>query len=277
MADSKNTYTMKGRLTASGSGWVLLEVPNDIGNGCFKAMTEIGIEQPTRDSTGRYHAHISVMRPEELEPIGGAAAVTAIGQTFGFNVGPLRELVNPAGWPEVSRVWFLEAYSPDLMKLRRSLGLGEPKYPFHITVAIRKRGALDKRASLIHFEKQAGRSVVIRESEIHGKGLFAHQDFEPGDVIFPQFMTRMSARGELPVQWEQSEAARYTNHRNRSNAEVEIGATHVSLIATQPISRGEEITVDYARTHLLHPQAYYYTYHGRHYRGEAPSSRTSVS
>lgn len=151
MSDTLPSYAMKGRLVLSSSGWFLLEVPNAIGNGCFQALHEPGIEQPISSATGKYNAHISVIRPEEVEQLGGPDKVKDRGKMFGFTVGGLREIPSPGGWAEVSKVWALEAKSPELMQLRRSLGLGDPKYPFHITVAIRKKNSLRKSASLIHF------------------------------------------------------------------------------------------------------------------------------
>jgi len=142
-------YSLQGRLVLSSSGWYLLEVPNDLGNGLFKALNESDVEQPTTHSEV-YNAHVSIIRPEELEEIGGPSKVTQRGQAFSFNIGPVREIKSPAGWSKVSKVWAADITSPALMALRRNLGLGPPNFPFHLTVAVRKRKVRKKAASVIY-------------------------------------------------------------------------------------------------------------------------------
>lgn len=138
------SYSLTGELYLSKSGWLLLAVPNDIGRGSFKALNEPGIELPA-DPGGQYNAHISVMRPEEIEQIGGADVVTERGKEFGYALGHLHEF-EPEGWEEVEKCWAIEVHSPDLEKLRKSYGLSalprDGKHKFHITVAIRRRRVL---------------------------------------------------------------------------------------------------------------------------------------
>lgn len=152
------SYELRGRLVVTPKNWVLLEVPNAIGNGAFQALHVPGAEQPTSSRNGRYNAHISAMRPDELATIGGAAALKERGEQFGFTLGPVRTIANPAGWPEVSKCWVIEARSTPLMQLRRAYGLGEPTYPFHITFAVLKRR---KKAS-VWRHPVLGKQAVIR-------------------------------------------------------------------------------------------------------------------
>lgn len=146
-AAAESTYGLVGRLYASKSGWVLLSVPNAIARGLFDALGEPGIELPLKD--GILNAHISVMRPDELEGIGGVNAITERGHEFTYQLGPVKT-VNPAGWNGVSRVWFVEIRSPDLSALRRSYGLSSmpmrngEELPFHLTFAIRKTKVLQE-------------------------------------------------------------------------------------------------------------------------------------
>lgn len=147
-APAEVSYSMTGRLFLSESGWLLLSVPNAFVRGAFDALDEPGIELPRRDMDdpdSQLRAHISVMRPEEIEKIpGGADAITERGKTFGYTPGRLRS-VKPDGWDGISRVWFIEARSPDLEKLRKTYGLSpQPKHPFHITVAVRKTKVLQE-------------------------------------------------------------------------------------------------------------------------------------
>lgn len=273
MAEPQTTYAMKGRLTLSRSGWVLLEVPNAIGNGAFQSLSEHGIEQPISETTGRYNAHVSVIRPEEVAAIGGPDKIKARGQTIGFNIGQVREIANPGGWPEVSKVWVIEVRSPELMKLRRSLGLGDPKYPFHITFAIRKRNALAKAASIVHFGEKSAGSTVIRPSEIEGQGLFAARPFHAGDVIDAQFMRRSSG-DDGRDRWEQSEQSRFTNHSDDANCELVRDGDTVRFIANRDIASGEELTGDYESCQSVLGDDFDFTYRGKPYQGESSTVTT---
>lgn len=138
------SYGLRGRLYLSESGWLMLAVPNSIVRGCFDALHEQGVELPL-DSDGKLNAHISVMRPEELESLGGGDKITERGQAFSYTLGKL-QIVEPSGWREYSRVWFIEVKSPELERLRKSYGLprvpNDGQHEFHITVARRKKNVL---------------------------------------------------------------------------------------------------------------------------------------
>lgn len=146
-ADStpERSYSLTGRLFLSKSGWVLLSVPNAIGRGAFKAINEPGIELPVDEDEGQYNAHISILRPEEVEQIGGPGRISERGKEFSYSLGNIREF-EPSGWKEMERCWAIEVHSPDLEKLRKSYGLspipGDGKLKYHITVAVRRRKVL---------------------------------------------------------------------------------------------------------------------------------------
>lgn len=135
------SYGLAGRLICSKSGWGLLEVPNALIRGAFDALHEVGAELPPSHGKN-LRAHISVLRPEELEQIGGKDKVDEWGHTFRYTLGPVRE-VQPEGWDEMSNVWFIEIRSPELEKLRKSYGLSAtPKngeFQFHATIAVRRK------------------------------------------------------------------------------------------------------------------------------------------
>ena len=145
--DAEAVYALTGRLYASQSGWILLSVPNNVVRGLFDAMQEPGISLPPGSNGGPFNAHISVMRSEEVEQIGGADKITERGHFFSYQLGQLKS-VTPLGWDDVSKVWFVEVKSPELQALRKSYGL--PALPnrngtelqFHITVAVRKKNVL---------------------------------------------------------------------------------------------------------------------------------------
>lgn len=133
---------MRGRLVLSQTGWLLLEVPNPVGRGVFAALDAPGIELPVNDVTGKYQAHISVMTPEEVQQVGGSAAIGERGRDFSYTLGKVESFV-PASWQDMSRCWAISVRSVELEKLRKTYGLSpRPKYPFHITCAVRRKYVL---------------------------------------------------------------------------------------------------------------------------------------
>lgn len=147
-ADDTAPAKLSGRLILSDSGWLLLEVPNALVRGAFAALAVPGIELPPRKSgSSTLRAHISVMNAEEVAAIPGR--INEIGKSYSYQIGSLRE-VRPMGWPEMERAWFLRVESPQLKELRKSYGLspvpmaGRNEKPFHITIAVRRRGVLSR-------------------------------------------------------------------------------------------------------------------------------------
>jgi predicted double-glycine peptidase len=136
-------HSLSGRLYLSSSGWLLLDVPNALVRGTFDALHESGAELPPRKHGGNLNAHVSVMTKDEVQRI-GADKISERGHQFRFTLGPLKE-VEPAGWDEMSRCWFIEISSPELKNLRKSYGLSplpHGDHPFHVTVAVRRKHVL---------------------------------------------------------------------------------------------------------------------------------------
>ena len=149
-ADATPAYNLAGTLYLSPSGYVLLQVPNALVRGTFAAMHEAGAELPPSGPDGKMNAHITVFHPEDLEAIGGPDKVTERGKQFRYSIGRLME-VEPDGWADMAKVWFLKVHSPELQALRRSYGLSslpkDGKYDFHITVAVRRKKVLGRNDS----------------------------------------------------------------------------------------------------------------------------------
>jgi len=142
--DAVKTDALSGRLYFSSSGWLLLSVPNALGQGAFDALDEPGVELPTSGSTGRYNAHITVFRPEEIVQIGGPDRITERGHSYNYSLGPVVE-IQPKNWDGVSKVWAIQVDSQDLKALRKSYGLSplpNGDHEFHITFATRKTNVL---------------------------------------------------------------------------------------------------------------------------------------
>jgi hypothetical protein len=233
IANGELAYDLEGKLYLSESGYLLLSVPNAIGQGAFDALNVHGAELPT--SNGRYNAHITVMRPEEIATIpGGGNAISERGHTFTYTTGPVRTFVpsyRTGNWVDVSRVWIIEIRSPDLERLRKSYGLSPlPKnneYRFHVTFALRRSKILQENekskaaVSLIHspeefqrraaaaFQtgspesapaaeqatraKEAGNPYAIQKSGIHGDGVFAGRSLEEGFDLGPALIEERKA------------------------------------------------------------------------------------
>jgi len=145
--DRELVYNLSGRLHLSSSGWLMLSVPNALVRGIFSAMSEPGIELPPDGPDGNLNAHISVMRPSDIDLVGGPDALTERGKQYTYTLGRIYA-VEPEGWPEMSKVWYVQVHSPELQQLRRSYGLSslpnDGKYDFHVTVAVRRKKVLGR-------------------------------------------------------------------------------------------------------------------------------------
>jgi 8-oxo-dGTP pyrophosphatase MutT (NUDIX family) len=154
---------LSGRLYLAKSGWLLLSVPNALVRGVYDAMSVPGAELPRAGLMNvpnvdgeLLNAHISVMNADEVAAI-GADKITERGHSFGYSLGPLKELDvrNVAG---ISKVWAITITSPALADLRKSYGLSPlPKgdQPFHITVAVRRKGVLQDNGIAKGYETPA--------------------------------------------------------------------------------------------------------------------------
>jgi len=83
--------------------------------------------------------------------------------------------------------------------------------------------------------------LAVRNSSIHGKGIFVSAPVLPGEIIAPARLNGM-----------RTQAGRYTNHSKMPNAVfVKEDNGDIYLVASQPIAgcqgggNGEEVTVDY--------------------------------
>jgi hypothetical protein len=133
---------LHGRLFVSASGWGLLSVPNALVRGLFDAVNEPGAELPLRD--GKLNAHISVFTDKEVEKLGGPSRISERGHPFSYQLGPIMA-VDPKGWAEMSKAWFVRVSSPELKALRKSYGLDplpNGDHEFHITIGVRRKNVL---------------------------------------------------------------------------------------------------------------------------------------
>ncbi len=178
--DAELTHSLAGRLYLSASGWLMLSVPNALARGALAALDEAGAELPLH-SDGTFNAHISVMRPEEIEQIGGPDKISERGKAFHYTLGPVKTVV-PKTWDGVSRVWYITVYSPELRELRRSYGLSaQPNsdWDFHVTIGRRRTGVLHENSvSKVADAVPGGLADEVPRSEFDPKSLEAGKKVE---------------------------------------------------------------------------------------------------
>jgi len=82
------------------------------------------------------------------------------------------------------------------------------------------------------------------KSEVAGQGVFAGKDYEPGDRIG----IAMTDGGEDEFSakiWNLTELARYCNHQNKNNVDIEKDGDRFHLVAIEPIEQDEELFSNY--------------------------------
>lgn len=217
-AEPETVHALAGELYLSKSGWIMLNVPNSLVRGAFDALNEPGAELPTK-SNGKLIAHISVIRPEEIEQIGGADKITERGHQFHYTLGPVKE-VKPAGWSGVSKVWFIEVKSKSLQDLRKSYGLTplpkENKFNFHITIGIRKKKVLQHN----DVAKAAGAGELIKGFVI---GDLFSKDKEPEPEIDVNKQDPLIKRiRSLPTQLPSLKRRKHTSVLSKTAEDIDV-------------------------------------------------------
>ena len=126
--------------------WAYLKVHKGLPEAAHQALVDQGVEcEPQFDLP-----HISVLRRWEAKQLMDKygkkwKAICGQGRKFPFSLQNAMVDLNPEGWEDMDRVWFLEAKSPELRAHRKSLGFEDlprgddtgKEFQFHITVAVR--------------------------------------------------------------------------------------------------------------------------------------------
>ena len=95
-----------------------------------------GFEDPPYFGPGLHGAHISVISAQEAIDHDLLGKISQVGSAVYFKIGT-EEIVNPPSQPD-SEFYILTVESPYLDLLRKEHGLLKSKYPFHITVGVKK-------------------------------------------------------------------------------------------------------------------------------------------
>lgn len=95
-----------------------------------------------------------------------------------------------------------------------------------------------------HLKLASDDNWYVAKSNIQGQGVFAGKDYNVGDVID----VAMHADGEDEFGakiWNLTTLARYCNHQNSNNVEIQKDGDVFNLVAKNPIERDEELVSDY--------------------------------
>ena len=101
--------------------------------------------------------------------------------------------------------------------------------------------------------------IVVKESKIHGKGVFANRDFEKGEIVIRYKLKQLTRKEfeDLPKSekhftsfqegkyWLFSTPERYVNHSCEPNVNPNFKEKHD--FAIKDIKKGEEIVTDYTK------------------------------
>lgn len=231
------SYGLTGKLYLSKSGWILMSVPNALGQGAFAALNENGVELPPGPGDSPYNAHISVIRPEEMLAAGiDPESISERGKEFSYTLGPVRT-VSPEGWGEMSKVWFIEVNSPDLKQLRKSYGLtplpSDNEHQFHISFAVRRKGVLkpneiSKAASLD--------SVYMNAAKGHANSILAGQTplYNTSQGLMSNIKNQLSAIRERGDRYA-SEAANLESLRSAADPNRTLNRFRAQLSGQLPV------------------------------------------
>lgn len=129
---------IKGRLMQTEDGFLYLDLPDQLIDAFHLMIDDPKAKKPPYNTKkmNNVGAHVSVAYKDEMED----KEVKELGDEFYCGIKGFVSL-DPEGWNEMDRVWFLELDAPELKKLRKSYGLSEKLngHEFHSTVAIRKK------------------------------------------------------------------------------------------------------------------------------------------
>jgi hypothetical protein len=84
------------------------------------------------------------------------------------------------------------------------------------------------------IEMPEGVAVELRDSPIHGKGLFATRNFEVGEIVCPG-----------RVDGKRTPGGRFINHSFNCNIKPEKVGGDIYAVAARKIRVGDELLVDY--------------------------------
>lgn len=108
------------------------------------------------------------------------------------------------------------------------------------------------------------KDIIVKESKIHGKGVFANRDFKKGEVVIKYNLKPLTKEEfeNLPEKekhytdfhdgsyWLFQIPERYVNHSCDANTKQVINQEIKCDVAIRDIKKGEEITADYSKENV---------------------------
>ena len=132
---------MFGVLKQAKDGFVYLDISNDIINGLFSILNSDDKEKPPYNlkSFNTVGAHVSVIGTDEYND-NEIGKIEELGEEVIFKPDKFYQ-VNPEGWEEMEKVYFLSVKSPRLEEIRKKYGLIKKQNDneFHITFAVERK------------------------------------------------------------------------------------------------------------------------------------------
>jgi len=140
-SDRLKETPMKGELKQDDEGFVYIDINNDFIDGMYPLIDEDGAEKPPYFDKDGVGAHVSVISPDELDE-DNELKIEELGDDINFKIKEVYS-TNPAGWDEMSKVWFVSIDAPDLKKIRKKYDLPETYkdkgHDFHITIGVQRK------------------------------------------------------------------------------------------------------------------------------------------
>lgn len=168
-------FQMKGTLSLDDRGFLYVDLPDHYVYELFEMLSSSKAELPPY-FVGEFMAgaHISVATAKEEF---NKAAIAQLGQEITFTITGAFH-VSPKNWIGVDRVHVLTIDAPELVEIRRSLGLSDKimDNEFHITYAIEKEFlklddllSASKKGIEIDSKKSAKRKITQMKRMVNGK------------------------------------------------------------------------------------------------------------
>lgn len=140
IASKPTEFTFKGKIKQTPDGFVYVDVDDKIIDGYYNLIKSVEKVQRPPYFSKKYNnvgAHISLFKSDEVEE--NELEIKEVGDEIEYTIKDMYT-VNPEGWDDMERVWFLNVESKELEKIRDRYGLSKKidGHDFHITVGVRK-------------------------------------------------------------------------------------------------------------------------------------------